>query len=331
MQLKNVGEFPLIDILSKQSKTSQRPVIRSIGDDAAVISSRRDHCFLVSTDILREGIHFKKSFGSPYLLGKKCLAANLSDIAAMGGTPFCYLISLSAPPDTPLKFIKDLYRGMNRKASEFETVLVGGDTVSSSGDIVISVTVIGRASGEKIVYRTGARSGDRIYVSGHPGDAALGLLMLERDSRAFRRCSAVRKHLDPVPRVLLGKALADQKLAGSMIDISDGLIADLGHITAQSGVGAEIHLSRLPLSSAYRKRHAGFSQDLYGPVLFGGEDYELLFTASIKNSERIMRLAKKLKTPITCIGKIVARPKKIIVWDRDHKIVRLKNRGFTHF
>lgn len=331
MQLRNVGEFSLIDLISKQSKTSHRSIIRGIGDDAAVVTSSRDSCLLLTTDILRENIHFKKAYTSPYLLGKKCLAANLSDIAAMGGTPFCYLVSLSAPPSTPLKFIRDLYRGMNRKASEFDTALVGGDTVSSPKDMVISITLIGRAPAGKVVCRNSARSGDQIYVSGHPGDAALGLLMLKQNPKAFNRYSPVRKHLDPTPRVLLGKALANAGLVNSMIDISDGLIADLSHITSQSDSGAQIHLSRLPLSSAYKRRCLDFSKDLFSPALFGGEDYELLFTAPDKNREKIIRLSRKLKTPVTVIGKIVTAPKKITVIDTHNKIMHLKDRGYTHF
>ena len=331
MQLKKVGEFQLIDIISRQTATSHRSIIKGIGDDAAVIADGPDNCLLVTTDILRENIHFKKSFTSPYLLGKKSLSVNLSDIAAMGGTPFYYFVSLSAPPNTPLNFIKELYRGMNQRAKAFNTVLLGGDTVSSLKDIMLSITLIGRAKKKSVVYRNSAKKGDLIYVTGHPGESALGLLMLKRDSKRYKRRSAVKKHLDPFPRVKIGKIISDKNLATSMIDISDGLIPDLEHIIGQSKKGAALHLSQIPLSYTYRKTCPCFSKELYTPALFGGEDYELLFTASSKNSGKITGLSKKSGVAITCIGEITDNPKEIIILDSTNKKVRIKNKRFNHF
>ncbi len=331
MRLKKVGEFPLIDIISRQTTASHQSVIKGIGDDAAVLSEGHDKCLLVTTDILREDIHFKKSFTTPYLLGKKSLAVNLSDIAAMGGTPFCYFVSLSVPSNLSLNFIKELYRGMHKRAKEFNTVLLGGDTVSSLKDIVISITLIGKAKKESIVYRNHAKKGDLIYLTGYPGESALGLLMLKKDSKSFKRKSAVRKHLDPCPRVAIGKALAEKKIANSMIDISDGVIADLEHITRQSKKGAHIYLSHIPLSNSYKKDCLDFSTDMYNPALFGGEDYELLFTSETVNKAKIANLSKKSGIPITCIGKVTDEPEEIALFDNNNKRIKPGKRGYSHF
>lgn len=331
MRLKKVGEFPLIDIISKQTNTSLPSIIKGIGDDAAVIAENSDSCLLVTTDILRENIHFKKTFTTPYLLGKKCLSVNLSDIAAMGGTPFCYFVSISVPPEMSLNFIKELYRGMHQRAKEFNTVLLGGDTVSSLKDIVISITLIGKTKKKSVIYRNGAKKSDLIYVTGYPGESALGLLMLKKNKDASRRHSAVKKHLDPCPRIEIGKALAEKNLANSMIDISDGLFADLGHVTRQSKKGAQIYLSQMPLSASYKRKCATFSKDIYNPVLFGGEDYELLFTSAVHNRIKIKNLSKKLGIPITCIGEITEAAKEIIVLDSSNKKMKIKYSGYRHF
>jgi thiamine-monophosphate kinase len=331
VRLKKVGEFPLIDIISKQTNTSHPSVIKGIGDDAAVIAENSDRCLLITTDILRENIHFKKSFTTPYLLGKKCLSVNLSDIAAMGGTPFCYFVSISVPPEISLNFIKELYRGMHQRAKEFNTILLGGDTVSSLEDIVISITLIGKAKKKSVVYRNNAKKGDLVYMTGYPGESALGLLMLKKDRGSFKRRSAVKKHLDPCPRIEAGKHLAEKHLANSMIDISDGLFADLGHITRQSKKGARIYLSKIPLSNTYKKECLKFSKDIYNPALFGGEDYELLFTSTAHNKIKIKNLSKKLGIPITCIGEITEAPKDIIILDSSNKKMEIKNSGYRHF
>jgi thiamine-monophosphate kinase len=329
--LKKVCEFSLIDIILKQTNTSHPSVIRGIGDDAAVIAENSDRCLLITTDILRENIHFKKSFTTPYLLGKKCLSVNLSDIAAMGGTPFCYFVSISVPPEISLNFIKELYRGMHQRAKEFNTILLGGDTVSSLEDIVISITLIGKAKKKSVVYRNNAKKGDLVYMTGYPGESALGLLMLKKDKNSFKRRSAVKKHLDPCPRIEAGKHLAEIHLANSMIDISDGLFADLGHITRQSKKGARIYLSKIPLSNTYKKECLKFSKDIYNPALFGGEDYELLFTSAAHNKIKIKNLSKKLGIPITCIGEITEAPKDIIILDSSNKKMEIKNSGYRHF
>ena len=188
MQIKKLGEFGLIEKIARSAAVSDPQVVKAIGDDAAVVSLDRTACLLVTTDILKEGIHFKKEFSSPFVLGKKCLSVNLSDIAAMGGTPQYYFVSIAIPPDTQYGFIRDLYRGMNAQARRFGVQLLGGDTTASQDSLVISITLLGRAAKRHVLYRHGASPGDLIFVTGTLGDSALGLMLLEKGlgSRAQR-------------------------------------------------------------------------------------------------------------------------------------------------
>jgi len=331
VQLKQIGEFRLIDIISKQTSKSPPSVIKGIGDDAAVVKADTKQYLLITTDILKEGVHFKKDYTSPYLLGKKCISVNLSDIAAMGGSPLYYFVSLSAPSDASLEFIKKLYRGMDRQAKRFSTFLLGGDTISSQGRISISITLLGKAAKDSVIYRHGAKKGDNIYVTGCLGDSVLGLLMLKNNQKLSSKNPLIRKHLDPTPRIEEGKQIALRKIASSMIDISDGLISDLRHILTQSRVGAKIRLSCLPLSPQYKKHCPEFSKDFYHPALCGGEDYELLFTAHPKNRAKLEKLSKQLKTPVTCIGEITGNPSELVILDKNSREITLKEEGYSHF
>ena len=331
MQLKEVGEFGLIDIIKKQAPASHPHIIKGIGDDAAVVKAERGQVLLVTTDTLNEGVHFRQDYISPFLLGKKCLSVSLSDIAAMGGTPFCYVVSLAVPPATPLSYVKSLYRGMAAQAKRFDAPLAGGDTTTSLGAISVSVTLLGTAGAKHTVFRHGAKPGDLIFVTGTLGDAHLGLLLLKKDTAASKRNPLVKKHCDPVPRIEAGAALARSGIAGSMIDISDGLLADLSHILEKSRVGAEVVTDALPLSPRYRKQCLDFSRDFYRPALAGGEDYELLFTAAPKKRGEVEQLSRSLEVPIACIGKITATASHIVLVDHNGKKTTPSRKGFTHF
>ncbi|MEI6128318.1 MAG: thiamine-phosphate kinase, partial [Pseudomonadota bacterium] len=228
-------------------------------------------------------------------------------------------------------FIKDLYRGMNKQAKLFKTVLLGGDTTSSGHGITISITMIGKAAAGSVVYRGGAKKGDHVYVTGTIGDSALGLLMLGSKKVLSPDKHLMKRHLDPVPRSDAGKSIARLKLAHSMIDISDGLIADLRHILTESRAGATIRLSSLPLSASYKKHCLDFSNDFYHPALCGGEDYELLFTVPTKNIPKVERLEKQLDLPMTCIGEITGKESGLVILDDERKKILLKKEGYAHF
>ncbi len=331
MQLKQIGEFKLIDIISNYTARPPASLIKGIGDDAAVVSEEAGQCLLLTTDILKESIHFNRHYTSPYLLGKKCLAVSLSDIAAMGGTPLYYLVSLSAPSSASFEFIRNLYRGMGRLAKQFNTFLIGGDTTSSRNGISITITLLGKAKKDSVIYRHGAENGDLIYVTGSVGDSSLGWLMLKKNRGSSRKNSLIRKHLAPSPRVEIGIEIARSNIATSMIDISDGLAADLRHILKQSRVGAAISLACLPLSLSYKKYCLDYSKEFYYQALCGGEDYELLFTINPKNRSKIRKLAKQTKTPVTCIGEITGVPSELLVLDSSGRELVLKKEGYKHF
>ena len=326
MKLAEIGEFGLIKAITEMAETGEW-VFMGIGDDVAVLRPSSGKLLLVTTDLLLQDIHFKTEFTDPYHLGKKTLGVNLSDIAGCGGRPTAFLVSLALPAETEMDFVKDLYRGMMKMAQQFGVSLVGGDT-SRGEKLMISVTLLGEGEQGQVVYRSGAKKGDQIFVTGALGDAALGLEMLKR---AEREGQLVQRHLAPTPRIREGGEIASRGLATAMIDISDGLVADLGHIAEASGVGAQIRLSQLPLSEEYRDRAEGYSSDRYLLALTGGEDYELLFTSPPGREDEVRALAEELGTPITRIGEIVEASQGIKIYDRDGEEYFIERRGHDHF
>jgi thiamine-monophosphate kinase len=326
MKLAEIGEFGLIAAI-KEMAAKGEGVIKGIGDDAAVLRPSPGMVLLVTTDLLLEGVHFQLEFTDPYRLGRKALAVNLSDIAACGGTPTAFLVSLTVPPEAEVASVQALYTGMMEQARTYGVSLIGGDT-SKGRELMISITLIGEAEEEKIVYRAGASKGDLIFVTGTLGDAALGLQQLKQGKKEG---VLIERQLAPAPRVKEGQAIARQGLALSMIDISDGLVADLGHILEASNVGAEVRLSDLPLSEEYQKEIGSYSRDPYALALTGGEDYELLFTSPRAKQQAVAKLAQELGIPITSIGKIVDVAQGVTIYGEDGKEYPIAQRGHDHF
>jgi thiamine-monophosphate kinase len=326
MKLAEIGEFALIAAI-KEMTAKGEGVIKGIGDDAAVLRPSPGMVSLVTTDLLLEGVHFQLNLTDPYRLGRKAVAVNLSDIASCGGIPRAMLVSLAIAPEAELASVQALYQGMLEQAQEFKVALVGGDT-SRADRLFISITLIGEAEEGKIVYRAGARKGDLIFVTGTIGDAALGLQQLKQGKKEG---GLVQRHLVPTPRVREGQAIARQGLATAMIDISDGLVADLGHIAEASHVGAEVRLSSLPLSEEYRKEIGAYSPDPYALALTGGEDYELLFTSAPEKEQAVGKLARELAIPIQAIGEIIDASAGIRVIGEGGKEYPLKQKGHDHF
>jgi thiamine-monophosphate kinase len=332
VQLKHVGEFGLIARIAGHCGAPSAAVLQGIGDDAAVVACAGGDPLLITTDALVEGVHFDFAYTSPYLLGKKSLSVNLSDIAAMGGEPRWYVVALAVPPAMSSATVQAVYRGMDAQARRYATALVGGDTVASTAGLMIAVTLGGVAPEGRVAYRSGARPGDDIYVSGTLGDAALGLAALQQQRTGVRGAAAlVRRHLDPQPRIELGRLLAQRGLATGMIDVSDGLLADLRHVLQRSRAGASIRLSRVPLSPAYRKHWRALADSMHGPALGGGEDYELLFTAAPAQRRSLAALARALRLPLTRIGEVNDRADELCVLDDHNNPVRVEGEGFRHF
>jgi len=267
-----------------------------MGDDAALWQPKPGVAGVLTSDWFLEGSHFLREKHPSDSVGWKCLARAASDIAAMGGTPRCFLLNLALPADATGKWLRSFLGGLRRAAKSLDCVLAGGDTTRRD-QILISVTVIGEIREGQEVLRSGARPGDLLYVSGTLGEAEHGLRLL-RNSRGGvnPKNVAIRKHLYPEPRVELGCWLAEQKLATAMMDVSDGLSSDLPRLCAASGVGVLVDPGKLPTPH-------GIAQEAATQLaLHGGDDYELLFTVSPRNAERIPAMFRKLR--LTRIGEI---------------------------
>lgn len=325
MNLRQLGEFGLIGRIARRVSPGTG-VLVGIGDDAAALEPSPGCVSLVTADMLLDGVHFDLSLCSPFNLGRKSLAVNLSDIAAMGGLPRHCLLSLGIPPNLPVEFVDEFVTGLLDQAGEHGVTLVGGDTCASRAGLVLSLTVIGEQRPERVVTRTGAAPGDLILVTGTLGDSALGLQLLQKGQREG---AAVSRHLDPSPRVREGFALAEAGLVSAMIDISDGLLADLGHILDRSGRGARIELARLPLSAAVSAHVAQAGADPFALPLAGGEDYELLFTAHPRNHAAIIATLDRFHTPVSVIGEITSGA--LTVVGRDGGLYPVAAGGYDHF
>lgn len=298
MKLGRIGEFGLIDLF-RQRLPRGRGVRIGIGDDAAWVETRAGSA-LLTADILIEGVHFNLKWTSLVDLGFKSLAVNLSDIAAMGGIPAYAVVSLGLPSRFDVTEVDHLYRGFLEIATVNCVSLVGGD-LSAAKVLTISVAVLGHPP-PRPIRRTGAAVGDDIYVTGTVGDSALALKLLRQGRTNFRSKAAsylLLRHHRPTPRTAFGAVVGKQYLATAMIDVSDGLVQDLGHICRASGVGALIEREDLPLSNAYR-RLTGNDGDSH--ALGGGEDYELLFCARPRARKRIEKLSRQTRLGITRIG-----------------------------
>jgi thiamine-monophosphate kinase len=305
----------------------------SIGDDAAAFRPSARHLTLISTDALVENVHFDLRYFSPADLGWKALAVNLSDIAAMGGRPLYATTSIAFPRGLTARFVEDFYKGLASLAKQHGVVLIGGDTCSSQRDIFVDVTVIGEIEPAKIVTRSGARPGDLLYVTGALGGSAMGLEWLTRSSTNAwgalakrRKSSLVQRHLRPEPRCAAGRFLADRRLPSAMIDVSDGLSTDLGHLCQQSQVGAIVDAKRIPLpkssSLSIPQLH-----DWLGYALNGGEDYELLFAVPSRRRKKVPRAIQGL--PIHEIGFFTSRPGTWLV--QGDQQTEFFPSGFDHF
>lgn len=340
--LKTLGEFGLIRRIRQRLPVATRPLILGIGDDAAALRPSPGHLLLVTTDLMAEHVDFERRWAPCEAIGYRALAAAASDIAAMGGRARYYLAALGLPRDVTVRDVDALYRGMARLARETGSSgpggpdslrLIGGDTSASRSGLILNVIVLGEVRPAHLVARAGARPGDLLYVTGTLGDAAAGLALLKAGQRL--EPSLIRRHLYPRPRLREGSLLATQRLATAMIDVSDGLTQDLGHLCKASGVGAEIVANDVPLSTAVRRSAARAGRDPMTWALQGGEDYELLFTARPAHTARVMRTAKTHGLAITQIGRITAasggRPRRLVLIGRDGRRRRLTTHGYEHF
>jgi len=294
-----------------------------IGDDSAVLAIPEGHQALVTTDFSLEGVHFRREWHPPDSVGHRCLARGFSDIAAMGGTPITAFLSLALPQNLPQKWVDGFMRGLFTLAEKFGVSLAGGDTAESPAGVLADIIVLGSVPKGKAVLRSGARPGDRIYVTGAlGGSAAIVKLLLDEKRRRRIRPRDFPQHFYPIPRLEVGRFLRENNLASAMIDISDGLSTDLAHICEENGVGAEILEQLIPKALIGRPAP---KVDLR-LAMHGGEDYELLFTAAQRKRipSRIAGIA------ITEIGEI-KRTKNIMMINQHGMQSELRPEGWEHF
>ena len=306
---------------------ARRGVRLGIGDDAALFRPKPGHETILTCDWFLEGTHFLRDKHPPDAAGWKCLARALSDVAAMGGVPRCFLLSLALPETHTGRWLDEFLGGLHRAARKFECVLAGGDTTLRR-EILIEVTVIGEVRATRAVRRSGARAGDVLYVSGRLGEAELGLRTLGRNKRQARANDPLmRKHLYPEPRLALGQWLARNGLATAMMDLSDGLSSDLPRLCAASGVGARVEIAKIPavrISAADRQRGI----DPLQLALHGGDDYELLFTSSPNQAKKLPRAFQRVA--LTPVGRMTKIPE-LVLLEGDGRAQQLKPRGWDPF
>lgn len=332
MKLSDLGEFGFINRIALHHPARNDSVLKGIGDDAAVISFTEELVLLLSTDQLIEGFHFRLDSTDGWKLGWKALAVNLSDIAAMGGVPIGFTLGLGIPARRlSVEFLDDFYNGITSLGNTMGVELLGGDTSESGERFTISVAIVGKAFKDKVIYRSGGKDGDDLYVTGWVGDAALGLRLLEERVNEKGMERLLERHLCPTPRTKEGQVLAEREVPHAMIDISDGLLADLGHIVEQSKIGAEVELPRLPLSSEFHSWAAVYASDPMKLAFGGGEDYELLFSASPEKREAVDCLSRELACPITRIGRLSREIKGIVLRDEKGRATKAKPIGYDHF
>lgn len=290
-------------------------VRKGIGDDAAVVSIPAGDWAVLTTDLLTEGVHFNLRTASPMSVGYRAAMANLSDVAAMGATPRFLLVSIAIPPTLCAADIHALYRGLMSACDRHEVRLIGGDTSASRQGLFLSITLLGTTPKSRALFRNGARVGDGIYVTGTLGDSLAGLRLLTSRSSSQRGTALKRiardflidRHRHPTARVKEGLWLNQGRLATSAIDVSDGLSGDLRHVCEASLVGADIELSRLPISPACRAYADKQKVDPSALALAGGEDYELLFTVAARDEQKLERQARARRFLVTKIGTIRPR------------------------
>jgi len=325
MKLSELGEFGLIDRIRQAGGESKARV--GIGDDCAAVEVSAGELLLTSSDLLLEGVHFRTEWTDYFSLGCKAVAVNVSDIAAMGGTPHAIFLGLAAPAETPVAQLEELIRGVREEAELHGAELLGGDTCRSLAGLTLAITVQGHVPSEQMVQRRGAQAGDRVWVSGCLGDSALALAALQQGHQPDPELAL--RHHRPQARVALGRALAEQGLARAMIDVSDGLLADLGHLLRASGVGAEVEVAQIPLSTSFRSHVAQRMQNME-LALHGGEDYELLFCCPPQRDADLLKVAEQLGQPLTPIGTVSAEPGMRLI-GLEEIGVKLGARGFDHF
>lgn len=310
------GEFEIIEKIKSKVRLYSKNIKAGIGDDCAAINFSKDKYMLITTDMLAENEHFSLDYFTPRQIGMKAIEANVSDIAAKGGNPEYCAISFGLPSGISIDVVGGIYDGINSSASEYRLNVVGGN-ITRSSQIIINVCMIGFAKKKNLVLRNGAKAGDLLFCTGDLGGAGIGLELLRNKIKG----NSIKRHLEPKAKLKLGQELAVIGV-NSMIDASDGL-ADIRHICHASNAGALIHADKIPISPKTREDARKLGKNPIDFALYGGEDFELIFTAPKNKLERLKKL------DVTAIGEIVGQNSGIKLIGEN--FAKDLGRGFEHF
>lgn len=320
-----MDEFSFIDTI-KQSIHKQSTLLKGIGDDAAVFDSYEKE-IVISKDMFVENVHFAKHTMKSYHIGYKALAANLSDMAAMGAKPAFYLVAISIPRDWEMTEVHSIFQGMRDLADLFNMDLIGGDTVSGK-ELVISITVIGYGEKDRIRYRSLAQKGDIVFVTGFLGDSQAGLYILNHPGNYKERSYFINKHQMPFPRVDFALGL-ESLLRVSLNDISDGIASEANEIAEASNVTLVLEEANIPVHPAFDQ----FNPKLqYNWKMFGGEDFELMGTVPKKDWDKLLLIAERNNVQVTPIGYVTSKQElgSVLIDNGSNKMERLDKKGYNH-
>ncbi len=304
------GEFALINRITK--KTKDKDIVVGVGDDTAVLKYKKNKYLLFTTDMLVENDHFNIKWATPEQIGKKSIEVNVSDIAAMGGKPTSAIISLCLKKDTSVEFVDKLYKGIYSSAKKHKLEIIGGD-ITHGKIIVINIAMLGEVSKVNLSLRSDAKINDWICVTGNLGESTAGLELLRKNIKDKKYNNIIKKHLEPEAQ--LKKANIISKYCNAMIDVSDGLASEVKHICEMSKLGAVIYKDKIPISNLTKQAAKAVNKDPYDYALYGGEDFELVFTTKGKNMH--------------VVGKILPKNKGMFLFDKKGKIMLKK--GYDHF
>ncbi len=337
-ELSKLGEFGLIDKLTSDLEIQHPNSLLGVGDDAAVFAISDDEVGLISTDMLVEGVHFNLMYMPLKHLGYKAVAVNVSDICAMNGIAEQITVSLAVSNRFPLEALEELYEGIKLACKNYQVDLVGGDTTSSRSGLILSITAVGRAKKDQVVYRSGAKEHDLLVVSGDLGGAFMGLQVLEREKEVFESNPEIQPDLDGhdyiIQRQLKPEARKDviqflkelEVVPTSMIDVSDGLASEILHLCKSSGTGCFVYDEKIPIDGTTSMAAIDFNLDPVTCALNGGEDYELLFTVKQEDYEKI-----KGNPHMTVIGHMTHPSDGIYYIDKNGSAIALQAQGWKHF
>jgi len=324
--LAEAGELEFIRRIRELMPGEGGDIVRSAGDDCLVTLEPGGGYLLHTVDTFVDEIHFTRSYMTWGEIGSRCMAASVSDIAAMSGTPVHTLLSLSMPRALVLDDAVALFRGLAVTAESYGCPIAGGETTSTPGPLTVTVTVVGRVEPDRVVLRSGARAGDVVYMTGFPGEAMAGLEVFKHGMPGFERLR--RAFVRPDAKVAVSRELTARFEISAMIDLSDGLATDIGHICEESGCGAMVREASLPLTDAFIGFVKGIGRDPMDFAISGGEEYGLLFTSSDPGLEGVNEVLGEM---VTCIGMVTDRAGMLERMRPEGAIVPLTLRGYEHF